>query len=197
MSSSEPRGRAAGERGFTLLEVMFAFAILMMAFAMIFQVQSRSLTLGAKALDYRNVREMADTVLRRIIYEIQNYNDGDRQTGDIWYGEYVGLTPKERIPWKDFLLVLHKKKGMAAGSDPSGEAASLWGETSSSSGSDSGGTTGGSSSSGSGSADSSGTEAGEQAYQIALDVFVGEEATEPFVTIRTIIPIPAAELENK
>lgn len=191
------RGRA-GERGFTLVELLVAFAILAVAMAYMTQIQTRSLQLGAKARDLRDIRVMSDTVFRKLIYELFQTNDGYNGTGDVLYAQYAEIPSAQRDQWRQFRLVFHKEKRMAAGTDPTGGVAGLDSGTDGTT-TGTGSTTGSGSTSGSGSGTGTTTTAdatGEPVYVLSLEVFAGDESEEPDVVLRTIVPVPAAELEE-
>ena len=192
-----PRGRA-GERGFTLVELLVAFAILAVAMAYMTQIQTRSLQLGAKARDLRDIRVMSDTVFRKLIYELFQTNDGYNGTGDVLYAQYAEIPSAQRDQWRQFRLVFHKEKRMAAGTDPTGGVAGLDSGTDGTT-TGTGSTTGSGSTSGSGSGTGTTTAVdttGEPVYVLSLEVFAGDESEEPDVVLRTIVPVPAAELEE-
>lgn len=190
-----PTGRA-GERGFTLVELLVAFAILAVAMAYMTQIQTRSLQLGAKARDLRDIRVMSDTVFRKFIYELFQTNDGYNGTGDILYAQYAEIPSAQRDQWRQFRLVFHKEKRMAAGTDPTGGVPGI--ETSTNGSTLSSSTTQSGSTSGSGTGTSTTTPdiSGEPVYVLRLEVFTGEESEEPEVVLRTIVPVPPAELEE-
>lgn len=60
------RRRRRDERGFTLLEVLIAFAILAVAMAMLFRAFSTGLSAGAKARDWTTAVALARSGLDRI-----------------------------------------------------------------------------------------------------------------------------------
>jgi prepilin-type N-terminal cleavage/methylation domain-containing protein len=208
MSSADPRPARRPEGGFTLLEVMLAFAIVAIAMSFLALSQQQSFNAGAKALDLRDIRGMADTVFRRIVYEHWKWNDGDTGTADQWYAEFADLRGAQRDKWKVYRLVLHKRKGVVAGTDPSGRLDSLFSDTdfydrdrygqprsstSSSSSTSPANGTGGTTGTADGSANN---VAGEPAYLIALDVFL-EGNEEPEMTLRSILPVPDSEREEE
>ena len=103
------------QRGFTLLEVMCAFAILAMVTGILTVHYFKAVEQGTRALHLRELREAADTVFRKIIYEEQNYNDGDSKTLDISYGEWAGLKGVDRDRWRVYRWELRKERRTAAG----------------------------------------------------------------------------------
>jgi prepilin-type N-terminal cleavage/methylation domain-containing protein len=189
MTSGDARSRARA-RGFTLLEVLVAFAILAVVLAALSSVQVEAVRKGGLAVDYREVREAADTVFRRIVYEIDksDWPDGRIFTFDYEYGEYIGLPPHERDRWKPVRGILHKQRRMAAGTDPTGQVAGIEGErtgTEDPTPPPRQGEAGGRS------------ETGEEVYYVSLDVLIGEESQEPFVTLTTYEPLPASERKTE
>jgi prepilin-type N-terminal cleavage/methylation domain-containing protein len=209
MSSADALPRRRADAGFTLLEVMLAFAIVAIAMSFLALSQQQSFNSGAKALDLRDIRGMADTVFRRIVYEHWKWNDGDTGTADQWYAEFADIKGSQRDKWKVYRLVLHKRKGVVAGTDPSGRLDSLFSDedfydrdrygeprsrrttTDTSSGTGTGTGVGGSVAEG-----GTGASAGEPAYLIALDVFL-EGNEEPETTLRSIVPVPESEREEE
>ena len=190
--------RVRGSRGFSLLEVLIAFAILAITLALMTESQVHAVNLGAKALDLRDVRSAADTVFRKFIYEIGSVNDGDSAGLDTWYAEYIGLRGQQRDRWAVYRGVVHKQRGIAAGTDPTGKAQPLFeGQGSGSSSTSGSGTsgTGGASGTG-GTGGSTEPSAPEEVYMLTLEVFQGTEDAEPVMKLRTIVPIPDGELET-
>lgn len=191
------RRRRAGEAGFTLVEMVVAFAILAISMAYMSQIQNSALQKGAKARDLRDIRVMSDTVFRHAIYEIWQWQDGASSTADIWYGDFAGLKGQQRDQWRPFRLVFHKTKKMAAGNDPTGKVESLDSSdptnSSTGTGTKSTGSTGGTS--GTGSTDPA-ASSGEPIYVISLDVFTDDEGDKPALTLSTIVPVPESELEQ-
>lgn len=184
MTSADLRARSAS--GFTLLEVLVAFAILAFVVTTMQTVHVEAVRKGELAVDYREIREAADTVFRRIMYEVDkpDWPDGMRFTFDLVYGEYIGLPSHERDRWRSFAGVLRKVKRMAAGTDPSGQTPGL-------------------------DEDEDGRptdprreeeppkegepETGEEVYQVRLDVFRQDEPEVPFLTLATYLPVPESE----
>jgi prepilin-type N-terminal cleavage/methylation domain-containing protein len=188
------RRRPAGARGaggFTLIEVAVAFAILAIVVSSISVALTQSLDVGVEALNLRDVREMSDTVFRKFVYELGKYTDGMTDTGDHAYGEWAGLKGTERDRWKIYRLVFHKKKGMAAGNDPSGQTGDLFGGLAQD---DDGRTTTGTTTGGTTGTSGSDAATGVEAYLLSLEVFyTGEESENPLVRLRTVVPVPREE----
>jgi prepilin-type N-terminal cleavage/methylation domain-containing protein len=116
---SEARLRAESN-GFTLLEVMCAFAILAMVTGILTVQYFQAVDRGTRALHLRELREAADTVFRKIIYEEQNQNDGDSKTLDVSYAEWAGMkSGAMRDRWRAYRYELRKERMTAAGSPDS------------------------------------------------------------------------------
>ncbi len=197
---TSPARRAA--RGFTLLELVFAFAILALALVGLMESQAKSMDKSVKTLELRDLRVMADTVFRRIVYEIGEWNDGQRGDAAEWYADFAQVPPgPQRDRWKRYRLELRKRKGLVAGTDPSGALGALFedaGTTSNSSSSSSSSSTSGTGTgtgSGSSSSEGDGATTGEPAYMIELSVFFMERE-EPELVLRSIVPVTSRELEE-
>jgi hypothetical protein len=189
---------------------MCAFGILAVALSFLTIGEHQSMERGSQAVDLRDMRVMADTVFRRIVYEYWKWNDGDRGPGDQWYADFAGMRGTQKERWKVYSLVLRKRKGMVAGVDPSGRVGGLFEEEdyydrdrygeSASSTSGSGGTSssGSGSTSGSGSAADASNDAasGEPAYRIELEVYL-QDRDEPEMVLSSIVPVPANERDEE
>jgi prepilin-type N-terminal cleavage/methylation domain-containing protein len=199
-----PSRRRAGEAGFTLVEMVVAFAILAIAMAYMSQIQNSALQQGAKARDLRDMRVMSDTVFRKLIYEIWRWQDGASSTADVWYGDVAGLKGLQRDQWRPFRLVFHKQQRMAAGNDPTGKIETLDSSdpdgtrsTTRPTGSGTSGMGTGTSGTGSGTGSTDpATQSGEPVYVVSLDVFMSDENEQPDMTLHTIVPVPESELEQ-
>lgn len=165
-----------------------------MVMAALTGAQASSLNKGERAVASREVREMSDTVFRRFIYELQKYSDNQPDTGDHAYGEFAGLKGPERDRWKIYRLVYHKKKGMAAGTDPSGQSEDLFNTAPKNSQGTSSGSTSSGSSGSTGTAGGAEATTGVEVYLLSLDVYGPSDEVEPILTLRTIVPIPESEL---
>ena len=196
--TAHPRSARRREAGFTLVEMLLAFAILAITMAYLIQTQTSALQMGGKARDLRDIRVMSDTVFRKALYEIWQWQDGQSSTADIWYGDFARLKGSQRDQWRPFRLVFHKQKRMAAGNDPTGKVESLE-STDAYGSSTSTGTTptpSGSTGTGSSSATDAAPSTGEAVYVVWLEVFAGDETEKPDLTLRTIVPVPEVELEQ-
>jgi hypothetical protein len=182
---------------------MLAFALLAITMSFLTVANEQSFRSGVKALDLREIRGMADTVFRRIVYEHWKWNDGDTGTADQWYAEFADIRGSQRDRWKVYRLVLRKRKGVVAGTDPSGRLDNLfeegdfydrdrYGEPRSrrTEPDTTSGTTGGTE----GAAGTS--AAGEPAYLVELSVYL-EGSEEPETTLRSIVPVPESEREEE
>ena len=189
--------------------MLLAFAILAVTMAYLIQTQTSALRMGAKARDLRDIRVMSDTVFRKALYEIWQWQDGQSSTADVWYGDFARLKGSQKDQWKAFRLVFHKQKRMAAGNDPTGKVETLDSSDpngtsksgSATSGSSSGGSKSGGSTSGTGSGTAGGSTdpanaSGEPVYVVWLEVYTADDSEQPDLTLRTIVPVPEIELEQ-
>jgi type II secretory pathway pseudopilin PulG len=119
-SSPAPRRR---QQGFSLLEALCAFLILSLATSFLTQVFSTSMNKGTRALEHRELREAADTIWRKMIYESHLYQDGASQTLDHEFQKLYG--GKSSAPrgfaldrWAAFHYVLEMKLKTVAGTTP-------------------------------------------------------------------------------
>lgn len=190
LPAAHPAPRA-GSRGFTLLEVLVAFAILGTALAILSEIRFAAVQNATDALNLRDVRVAGDTIFRRLVYEIEIHPDGESNTLDEWYGHYIGLQGVNRDRWAIYRGVFRKKRGVAAGTDPTGRSEPLF---SSSNGS----------SAPTPAPRSSGTAAAnettaEEVYVLSLEIYLTADAdtaeAAPKLTLRTIVPVPQNELD--
>src|SRR5262249_36636886 len=119
----------AGERGFTLMEIMLAFILLAICLSLLAGVQNDAMNRATSALDKRDVSVAADTVFRRMIYEVDKQQDGFSAGLDQMYRDYIGLTGAAKDRWAIYRAVVHRKRGLAAGTDPTGKYQDLFSET--------------------------------------------------------------------
>lgn len=101
--------------GFTLLEVMCAFAILAIVSAFMVVLWTQSLDKAGTAIDRREMREIADSFFSRVLYEDTEHRDGDSGTMDIAYGQWADLPQARRDRYRDYRYVLEKRLVTAAG----------------------------------------------------------------------------------
>jgi prepilin-type N-terminal cleavage/methylation domain-containing protein len=114
-SPSGQHGRP-GQRGFTLLEVMCAFAILSVVTAQMTQIISQNMDKAATAIDQRELRELADTVFGKILFEQTEHRNGDSGSMGNDYARWSGITDQARIErYEVYLWRLEKVEMVAAG----------------------------------------------------------------------------------
>src|SRR5687768_10186489 len=139
---SSGRTASAAQRGFTLLEVMCAFAILAGLTAMVTAIWHQSIEQGERALNLRELREAADTLFRRILYEEQQHQDGDTGTLDVAYADWAGLKGAAMDRWSIYRYELRKQPKTAAGTTDAASDESIFGTSGSTSRSGTSRTTG-------------------------------------------------------
>ena len=89
-----PRNHRSGRAsGFTLIEVMIAFAIFGIAVAWVVEIWTNSQDKAARAINDRELREYAGAFFTKFIYE---HNDGSPAEGTLQeYGDWAKLTTAE------------------------------------------------------------------------------------------------------
>lgn len=188
--------RNARSRGFTLLEVMSAFAILTLMTGSITVVCYQATEKGMRAVDLRELREAADTVFRVVLYEDGNgkWQDGQTGTLDYYYGDFAHLRGAARDRWKAYGMEYHRRAKTVAGSVASSDSDPLFG-TPRSTGTSSTGTPTGTGTTGTGTGTTgtpaSGTaaqETGEVVWQITLRIYRMDEPAESLLTLQTFLP---------
>jgi hypothetical protein len=191
--------------GFTLLEVMSAFAILTLMTGTITVVCYQAHEKGMRAVDLRELREAADTVFRVVLYEDGNgkWQDGMTGTLDYHYGDFAHLRGAARDRWKAYGMEYHRRAMTAAGTVASGEADPLFNSSRSRTGSNTRTTTGtgtgttgtgttgtgttgtGTTGTGTGATE---TSSGEVVWKITLRIFRTDEPDEDLLTLQTYLP---------
>ena len=106
----------ATQRGFTLLELMCAFSILALVTSFITDIWAQSIEKAETAIDQRELREIADTVFGKILFEEQEHNDGDSDSLDNAYGLWAQLPQAKRDRYAIYRYVLEKKLTTVSGS---------------------------------------------------------------------------------
>lgn len=178
-------------RGFTLLEVMCAFAILAMVSGFMVILWTTSLDKASNAIDRRELREVADTFFGRVLFEDSEHKDGDSGTMNIAYGQWANLPQAVSDRYEIYRYVLEKRLVTAAGAaSKDSEAEPLFDSgteqdrgrgTSSSSSS-------GSSSSGSTEAAAEGEGGGVNLWRVTLKIFrtdTPDGENNPLITLQT------------
>jgi len=121
----------AAQRGFTLLEVMCAFAILSVTLVIVTGSFAANIEKAIYAIDQREMRELADTVFGKILFEQQKHRDGDSGSMAVMYGEWAHLPQDRADRYREYHYSLSKKEYVAAGAaDPNSEAENLFGDPS-------------------------------------------------------------------
>ena len=100
---------------------MCAFAILAAVTGFLTSMFVQGVDRGTNALARRELREAADTLFRKIIYERDNYKDGQSATLDDAYGEFAGLRGWARDRWQIYTYELEMKDETVVGASPTGE----------------------------------------------------------------------------
>jgi len=178
--------RASQQSGFTLLEVLLAFAILAIITTLMTQIVSSNMEKAADAIDQRELREIADTLFGRILFEQTEHRDGDEGSIAVDYGQWAGLSQSRADRYSMYRWRLKKTEMVAAGaSDESEDTESL---------------TGDGSGSGSGSEESSSstgaTGEGEQnkvavkLMRFTLTIFRQSDPDKPLATLTRFLPPP-------
>ncbi len=172
------RQRVCGQKGFTLLEVMCAFAILAMITSFMAASWADNMDKASNAVAKRELREVADTIFRRILYEQHDHADGTTGNLEDFYGEWTGFKGAEREKWRAYTFELTKRIKTAAGaSDEEGNESTFGDENADEDETGSG---------------SSGAEGEEEANvsltQITVKIYYTEEqGSEPLITLSTYI----------
>lgn len=193
MSSAEPAApptpraaRAGRARGFTLLEVMCAIAILAFATGTITRLWFEAVERGSEAVDLRELREAADTVFRRLLYEDGRHPDGLTATLDDFYANWADLRANADR-WSIYGMEYHRKPRTAAGTGSTDAEALFEDRDQRSSSSSSSSSASGTGSTGSSAASGDDAE-GVTLYQISLRIFLVEKRDQALITLQTYLP---------
>ena len=123
MTRTHPSSRQAG---FTLLEVMCAFTILAGVISVMVVIWSNNIDTAIWAIDKREMREVADTVFGKILFEQQEHRHGDEGSLAVIYGQWARLPAHRADRYRDYHYSLTKQDYVAAGiADPEDDAESL------------------------------------------------------------------------
>ena len=182
MSSRSSPTRPRIEAGFTLLEVLCAFAILAALTGWMTVNFVQNVEKGVTALSHRELREAADTIFRKIIYEWEEYDDGSESTLDDIYGEFARLKGWERDRWAIYRYRLETKPKTVVGVSEDDDETLFDSQGDLDDGSSS------SSSSSSSSAGEAGADSlpGVEIVRIKMDIYRTDEVSaEPLLTLVT------------
>lgn len=194
MSSRSSPTAPDRQAGFTLLEVLCAFAILAALTGWMTVIFVQNVEKGVTALSHRELREAADTIFRKIIYEWEEYDDGSESTLDDIYGEFARLKGWERDRWAIYRYRLEKKPKTVVGmsEDDDETLFDSQGETDTSSSS--------SSSSSSDATDATDADAlpGVELVRIKMDIYRTDEvADQPLLTLVTWVDPEHGQVKNQ
>ncbi len=121
------QGAPTKQRGFTLLEVMCAFTILGLVISTMVVIWARNIDKAIWAIDQREMREVADTIFGKILFEQQEHRNGDEGSLAVIYGQWAGLPPHRADRYRDYYYSLTKQDYVAAGTaDPESDAENLF-----------------------------------------------------------------------
>jgi prepilin-type N-terminal cleavage/methylation domain-containing protein len=119
------------ERGFTLLEVVCAFTILALVISIMVTIWSTNIETAIWAIDKREMREVADTIFGKILFEQQEHRDGDEGSLAVIYGQWAGLPAHRADRYRDYHYRLRKQDFVSAGeADPESDTENLFGDPS-------------------------------------------------------------------
>ncbi len=122
---------ARSERGFTLLEVLLAFAILSILTALLTETVAKNVQKAADAIDKRELREIADTIFGKILFEQTEHRDGDEGSIAVDYGQWANLDQARADRYSMYRWRLKKTELVAAGtSEDADDSENLFGDPS-------------------------------------------------------------------
>lgn len=183
MDAHTPYARTATTRGFTLLEVMLAFAILALITGAMAQMIHENMAKASAAIDQRELRELADTLFGKILFEQADHRDGDEGSIAVDYGQWAGLPQERADRYAVYRWRLKKTEMVAAGAtDPNDDEENLFGSDS-----DEGES---SSDSSSGSSVSEADKGNVKLIRFTLTVFREDEPDEALIVLTRFLPPP-------
>jgi len=159
---------------------MCAFAILAMITGLVTRSWTQNMAKAQRAISRRELREVADSCFRRILYELQNHEDGmTANVADFYARDWLKLEGREADKYRFYSLHLEKKLKSAAGTSDDTDAEPLFGDAADSAGTD------------------NTTPEGEESagsinlMEVTLKLYFSEESGEkPLVTLKTYIRAP-------
>lgn len=117
---------------------MCAFAILALVTSMVGTIWTENMEKALRAVSKRELREVADSCFRRILYEIDKHDDGKTaNVADFYARDWLKLEGKAAEKYRFYALQLKKKVKSAAGEAEDDDAEPLFGEADTSGSSDS------------------------------------------------------------
>ena len=184
LSAKRPRRNA----GFTLLEVMLAFAILAVITGSLGQLIHENMIIAADAIDQREMREIADTIFGKFLFEQDEHRDGDEGSIAVEYGQWAGLPQERADRYAIYRWRLRKAEIVAAGTtDPNDDAESLTEDDNESSSS-------------SGSSEEDAADADKTSIKLirfTLTVFREGSREDPLITLTRFLPPPEFQETGK
>ncbi|MDF1702220.1 MAG: prepilin-type N-terminal cleavage/methylation domain-containing protein [Planctomycetota bacterium] len=185
MHASPPHARTSAHAGFTLLEVMFAFAILAILTGAMAQMIHNNMEKAGAAIDQRELRELADTLFGKILFEQADHRDGDEGSIAVDYGQWAGLPQERADRYSIYRWRLKKTEMVAAGTtDPDDDAEGLFGDDSDDD-EDSG--------SSSGSSVNDADKGSVKLMRFTLSVFREDDPDQPLIVLSRFLPPPEYE----
>jgi prepilin-type N-terminal cleavage/methylation domain-containing protein len=128
-----PPHRRSAQRGFTLLEVLLSFAILAVVTTIMTQIVSENMEKAASAIDKRELREIADTIFGKILFEQTDHRDGAEGSISVDYGQWAHLPQARADRYSMYRWRLKKTEVIAAGeTDAKTDAEKMFGDDSTS-----------------------------------------------------------------
>jgi hypothetical protein len=172
---------------------MLAFAILSMIMAIAGEIIHENMEKAADAIDKREMREIADTIFGKFLFEQTEHRDGDEGSVAVEYGQWAGLPQDRADRYEDYRWRLVKQQVVAAGvADTTKDEQPLVGSaTDSTTGTPSSTSDTSSSSSSSSSADDKDAQKSNvQLVKFVLTVYHVDRPDEPLITLSRYLPPP-------